>query len=148
VTTTGNSAKASELRHLGADMILNHHTDNIVQAIQNAHGVNLVIELVSTTLQTSIEACAQDGRIVLIGNLGGQQATIDTQVARLKRVNIIGGGLLHTSTANEQRILQLIADKAIDPIIARTLPIEQAAEAHQLLESGELMGKIVLVHTK
>lgn len=147
VTTTGNSAKASELRHLGADMILNHHTDNIVQAIQNAHGVNLVIELVSTTLQTSIEASAQDGRIVLIGNLGGQQATIDTQVARLKRVNIIGGGLLHTSTANEQRILQLIADKAIDPIIARTLPIEQAAEAHQLLESGEPMGKIVLVHT-
>ncbi|MFL5705032.1 MAG: zinc-binding alcohol dehydrogenase family protein [Ktedonobacteraceae bacterium] len=146
VTTTGNSAKASELRHLGADMILNRRTDNIVQAIQNAHGVNLVIELVSTTLQTSIEASAQDGRIVLIGNLGGQQATIDTQVARLKRVNIIGGGLLHTSTANEQRILQLIADKAIEPIIARTLPIEQAAEAHQLLESGELMGKIVLVH--
>jgi NADPH:quinone reductase-like Zn-dependent oxidoreductase len=146
VTTTGNSAKASELRHLGADMILNRRTDNIVQAIQNAHGVNLVIELVSTTLQTSIEASAQDGRIVLIGNLGGQQATIDTQVARLKRVNIIGGGLLHTSTANEQHILQLIADKAIDPIIARTLPIEQAAEAHQLLESGELMGKIVLVH--
>ncbi|MFL5692631.1 MAG: zinc-binding alcohol dehydrogenase family protein [Ktedonobacteraceae bacterium] len=146
VTTTGNSAKASELRHLGADMILNRRTDNIVQAIQNAHGVNLVIELVSTTLQTSIEASAQDGRIVLIGNLGGQQATIDTQVARLKRVNIVGGGLLHTSTANEQHILQLIADKAIDPIIARTLPIEQAAEAHQLLESGELMGKIVLVH--
>ncbi|MFL5665612.1 MAG: zinc-binding alcohol dehydrogenase family protein [Ktedonobacteraceae bacterium] len=146
VTTTGNSAKASELRHLGADMILNRRTDNIVQAIQNAHGVNLVIELVSTTLQTSIEASAQDGRIVLIGNLGGQQATIDTQVARLKRVNIVGGGLLHTSTANEQHILQLIADKAIEPIIARTLPIEQAAEAHQLLESGELMGKIVLVH--
>ena len=111
------------------------------------HGVNLVVELVSTTLQTSIEASAQNGRIVLIGNLGGQQATINTQVARLKRVNIIGGGLLHTSTANEQRILQLIADKAIDPIIARTLPIEQAAEAHRLLESGELMGKIVLVHT-
>jgi NADPH:quinone reductase-like Zn-dependent oxidoreductase len=128
-------------------MILNHRTDNIVQAIQNAHGVNLVIELVSTTLQTSIEASAQDGRIVLIGNLGGQQATIDTQVARLKRVNIIGGGHLRTSTANEQRILQLIADKAIDPLIARVLPIEQAAEAHQLLESGELMGKIVLVHT-
>jgi NADPH:quinone reductase-like Zn-dependent oxidoreductase len=148
VTTAGNNAKASELRHLGADMILNRRTDNIVQAIQNAHGVNLVIELVSTTLQTSIEASAQDGRIVLIGNLGGQQATIDTQVARLKRVNIIGGGHLRTSTANEQRILQLIADKAIDPLIARVLPIEQAAEAHQLLESGELMGKIVLVHTQ
>src|SRR5437879_1333551 len=64
VTTTGNNAKASELRHLGADMILNRRTDNIVQAIQNAHGVNLVIELVGTTLQTSIEASAQDGRIV------------------------------------------------------------------------------------
>ncbi len=145
VTTASNSAKASELRHLGADMVLNYHTDNIAQAIQNAHGVNLVIELVSTTLQTSIEACAQDGRIVLIGNLGGQQATIDTQLCRLKRVNIIGGGLLHTSTENEQRTLQLIAEHQITPIIAYVLPIDQAAKAHELLEAGEHTGKIVLV---
>lgn len=147
VTTASNSSKAEELRRLGADMVINHREDNVGQVIQNAHGVNLVIELVSTTLQSSIEACVNDGRIVLIGNLGGQKATIDTQQCRLKRVQIIGGGVLHTSTANEQRILQLIAEKAIHPIIYRTLPVEQAAQAHRLLASGENLGKIVMTHS-
>src|SRR5207249_4010506 len=108
---------------------------------------NLVIELVGTTLQASIDACANDGRVVLIGNLGGQQATVDTQAWRLKRVNVIGGGIRHTSRENEERILQLIAEKAIQPIISRTMPIEEAAEAHRLLDSGKIIGKIVLVHS-
>ncbi|GAC1349293.1 MAG: zinc-binding dehydrogenase [Ktedonobacteraceae bacterium] len=147
VTTAGSEAKASALRRLGADMVVNHRTENVGQVVQNAHGVNLVIELVSTTLQASIESCTTDGRIVLIGNLGGQQATIDTQQCRLKRVQIIGGGVYHTSTENEQRILELIANKAVTPIIAHTFPVAQAGEAHRMLTSGELMGKIVLVHS-
>src|SRR6266576_1859408 len=146
-TTTGSSEKAAELRHLGADLVLNHKEQNVGQMIHDAGGVNLVIELVSTTLQASIDACLNDGRIVLIGNLGGQQATVDTQTWRLKRVHVIGGGMLRTSKENEERILQLVADKLIHPIIARTLPIEKAAEAHHILDSGEIVGKIVLVHS-
>src|SRR5947209_12757524 len=49
VTTASNSTKASELRHLGADMVVNHRNEKVGQVIQNAHGVNLVIELVSAT---------------------------------------------------------------------------------------------------
>ncbi len=146
-TTTSNNAKVAELRHLGADRVINQREENVAEVLQNAHGVNLVIELVSTTLQTSIEVCAQDGRIVLIGNLGGQQATIDTQLCRLKRVHIIGGGMLRTSSENEQHILEMIAAKTVTPAIARTLPIEEAAQAHRLLASGQLVGKIVLVHS-
>src|SRR6266576_4326988 len=139
-TTTGSSEKAAELRHLGADLVVNHKEQNVGQVIRDAGGVNLVIELVSTTLQASIDACQNDGRIVLIGNLGGQQATVDTQTWRLKRVNVIGGGIYHTSTVNEQRILQLVCDQLIHPIIARTMPIEKAAEAHRILASGEILG--------
>jgi NADPH:quinone reductase-like Zn-dependent oxidoreductase len=146
VTTAGSSAKASELRRLGADMVVNHREEKVGQVVQNAHGVNLVIELVGTTLQDSIEACRPDGRIVLVGNLGGQLSTIDTQVCRLKRVHIISGGMLRTSTENERHILELVASKAITPIIAKIMPVEQAAEAHRLVASGELIGKIVLVH--
>ncbi len=146
-TTAGNNEKAAELRHLGADLVVNHKEQNVGQVVHDAGGVNLVIELVSTTLQASIDACLNDGRIVLIGNLGGQQATVDTQTWRLKRVNVIGGGMLRTSKENEERILQLVADKLIHPIIARKMPIEQAAEAHRILASGEIVGKIVLVHS-
>jgi NADPH:quinone reductase-like Zn-dependent oxidoreductase len=147
VTTTSSAAKVSELRQLGADMVINQREENVAEIIQNAYGVNLVIELVSTTLQTSIESCVQGGRIVLIGNLGGQQATIDTQICRLKRVNIIGGGLVHTSTENEQLILEMIAAHAVTPVIAETLPVERAAEAHRRLAAGQMLGKIVLVHS-
>ncbi len=147
VTTASSSAKASEVRRLGADMVVNHREEKVGQVVQNSHGVNLVIELVGTTLQDSIEACSPDGRIVLVGNLGGQQATIDTQVSRLKRVLIIGGGMLRTSVENERHILELIASKAVTPIIAKIMPVEQAAEAHRLVASGELIGKVVLVHS-
>ena len=146
-TTAGSSQKAAELRNLGSDLVVNHKEQNVGQVIRDAGGVNLVIELVSTTLQASIDACLNDGRIVLIGNLGGQQATVDTQIWRLKRINVIGGGMLRTSKENEERILQLVADKLIHPIIARTMPIEKAAEAHRILDSGEIVGKIVLVHS-
>src|SRR6266487_6689095 len=147
VTTTSNNEKASELRRLGADMVINQKEQNVGQVVHEAGGVNLVIELVGTSLQASIDACANDGRVVLIGNLGGQQATVDTQAWRLKRVNVIGGGILHTSRENEERILQLVADKAIHPVISRTMPVEEAAEAHRILESGEIVGKIALVHS-
>ncbi len=146
-TTASNNEKAAELRQLGADLVVNHKEQNVGQVVHEAGGVNLVIELVSTTLQASIDACLNDGRVVLIGNLGGQQATVDTQTWRLKRVNVIGGGMLRTSRENEERILQLVADKAIHPVIARTMPVENAAEAHRILASGEIVGKIVLVHS-
>ncbi|MDQ2717315.1 MAG: zinc-binding dehydrogenase [Chloroflexota bacterium] len=147
IATAGNEEKAEQLRRLGVDMVVNHREQKVGQVVRHAHGVNLVIELVSTTLQDSLEACVNDARIVLIGNLGGQQATVDTQAWRLKRVTVIGGGQLHTTPENEQRILQLIAEKAIEPVIARTMPVEQAAEAHSLLASGKLAGKIVLVYS-
>src|SRR5258706_2654975 len=146
-TTASSKEKAEELHRLGADMVVNHKEENVGQVVQKAGGVNLVIELVSTTLQASIDACVNDGRVVLIGNLGGQQATVDTQSWRLKRLVVIGGRMLRTTRENEEHILQLIADKAIQPIIARTMPVEQAAEAHRMLESGEIIGKIVLVHS-
>ena len=147
VTSASNDEKASEMRRLGADMVVNHRTEDVGQVVKNAHGVNLVIELVSTTLQTSIDACVSDGRVVLVGNLGGQQSTVDTQSWRLKRVTVIGGGIIHTSVANETKILQLIAEKAVTPVIAHILPVEQAAEAHRLVAKGDFSGKVILVHS-
>ncbi len=146
-TTTSSTERATELHKLGADLVLNYKHENIGKLLQEQGGVNLVIELVSTTLQTSLNACVPDAKIVLVGNLGGQQATIDTQSWRLKRVNVIGGGMVHTSVANEEKLLKLIADKSIAPLIAETLSVDDAAQAHHMLSKGEPQGKIVLKHT-
>jgi NADPH:quinone reductase-like Zn-dependent oxidoreductase len=144
--TTGSESKVSALRGLGADMVVNYKEQNVGETLQSVNGVHLVLELVGATLQESIEACAIEGRIVLIGNLGGQKATVDTQAWRLKRVTVRGGGLMHTTPENERHILNLIASRTIEPLISQVLPVEQAAEAHRILESQDAVGKIVLVH--
>lgn len=146
-TTASTEKRAEELRKLGADLVINHRQQDVAKTLQDIGGVSLVIELVGTTLQKSLDACDPDARIILVGNLGGQETTVNTQTWRLKRAHVIGGGTLTTSPENERRILELIAEKLITPLIARTMPVEQAAEAHRLLESGELQGKIVLVHS-
>jgi len=147
IATASSNERADALRKLGADLVINHREQDLVKAIQHEGGTDLILELVSSTLQTSIEAAAQRGRIILIGNLGGKEATVDTQAWRLKQVTIIGGGIVHTSTQNIQQVLQLIADKAVTPVIAQTFPVARAADAHRLLASGEPQGKIILTHS-
>ena len=145
-TTASSDTRAETLRQLGADLIIDHHKQDVGKVLQEQGGVHLVVELVGSTLQASLDACAPDARVILIGNLGGQQAEVNTQTWRLKRVSVIGGGMAHTSTENIQKMLQLVADKALSPLIAKTFPVEQAAQAHQMLASGEPQGKIVLTH--
>ena len=146
MATTGSEHKTEELRRLGADMVVNYKQQSVAEAARTVNGVNLVMELVGSTLQESIDACAPEGRVVLIGNLGGQKATVDTQSWRLKRVNVLGPGLMHTTPANEEHVLGLVAKKIVQPVIADVLPVEQAAEAHRRLADHEVIGKIVLVH--
>lgn len=146
VATTSSEEKAVVLRRLGADMVVNYKEQSISEAVRSVHGVNLVLELVGATLQESIDACASEGRVVLIGNLGGQKSTVDTQSWRLKRVSVLGGGLMHTTPENEAHILQLVAQKTITPLIHKVLPVEQAAEAHHMLAKQEVLGKVVLLH--
>src|SRR5579875_3117611 len=148
LATTGSESKADTLRRLGVDMIVNYKGQSIGEAARSVNGVHLVLELVGATLQESIDACAPEGRVVLIGNLGGQKATVDTQSWRLKRVNVLGGGLMHTTPENEEHILNLVAKKTVQPLISEILPVEQAAEAHRKLEAHQIIGKIVLVHGK
>src|SRR5260370_34164654 len=74
-TTTSNDEKAAALRRLGADMVVNHREQNVGQAVHDAGGVNLVIELVSTTLQASIDACVNGGAAGLTGDFDSHQGT-------------------------------------------------------------------------
>lgn len=146
MATTGREDKADTLRKLGADMIVNYNQQSVAEAARTVNGVNLVLELVGATLQESISACAPDGRVVLIGNLGGQKATVDTQAWRLKRVNVLGPGIMHTTPANEEHVLGLVAKKIVQPVIAATFPVSQASEAHRKLEKHAIVGKVVLLH--
>ena len=146
VATTSSEEKAVVLRRLGADMVVNYKEQSVGQVVRSVNGVHLALELVGATLQESIEACTNEGRVVLIGNLGGQHSTVDTQAWRLKRVTVVGAGIMHTTPENEAHILQLIDQQTITPLIHEVLPVERAAEAHRKLANQEVVGKIVLTH--
>ncbi len=147
-TTASSEERAEQLRQLGADLVINHKTQEVGKTVQEAGGVDLVLETVGNTLQESINACRSQGRVVLIGNLGGAESTVNTQSWRLKSVQVLGGGMMHTTPQNEEKILKLISEDKIKPLIARIMPIAEVAEAHRLLEQGHLQGKIVLQHNE
>ena len=93
------------------------------------------------------------GRLVQIGLIGGSRADINLRPVMQKRLTITGSTLRTRSVAEkgaiardlEARVWPLLASRQVAPVIDRTLPLSEAAEAHRLLESGEAIGKIVLV---
>ena len=144
--SAGGAGKAAQLTGLGVDLVIDHRKSPLGASVRDAGGVNLVMENVGSTLPDSLMACLPDARVVLIGNAGGREVNVDTQDWRLKRITVIGGGSLRAKPIDERAILEAIANGQFKPVIARTLPISQVAEAHRLIEGNQVFGKVILTH--
>jgi NADPH2:quinone reductase len=100
----------------------------------------------------NLKALAVDGRLIQIGLQGGAKSQIDLRIIMQRRLTLTGSTLRPRSVAEkaaiardlEQHVWPLLSSGIVAPIIDRTVPLENAAEAHRLLESGEVVGKIVL----
>lgn len=156
LATAGSDAKCAACERLGARAI-NYRTTDFVQVIHEftgAKGVDVVLDIVGGDyLQKNIECLAMHGRLIQIGLLGGSRAEINLRPLMQKRLTLTGSTLRTRSVAEkgaiarelETRVWPLLASRQVAPLIDRTLPLAEAAEAHRLLESGEVIGKIVLV---
>jgi NADPH2:quinone reductase len=156
LTTAGSDAKCAACERLGARAI-NYRTSDFAQVIHEftgAKGVDVVLDIVGGDyLQKNIECLAMHGRLIQIGLLGGSRAEINLRPLMQKRLTLTGSTLRTRSVAEkgaiarelEARVWPLLASRQVAPLIDRTLPLGEAAEAHRLLESGEVIGKIVLV---
>ena len=99
-----------------------------------------------------IKALADDGRIVVIATLGGNKSTFDSSELMRRRLTITGStlrprplafkGLI--AKALQLHVWPLLTAGKIKPIIHCTLPLEQAAKGHAMMEAGEQIGKIIL----
>jgi NADPH:quinone reductase-like Zn-dependent oxidoreductase len=114
-----------------------------VKEMTGGKGCDLVIEVVGErTLDQSIRALRKGGRVVLAGNVTGQKAQITPAHFILKEVSLIG---TRTCTKEElQSVYQLIVTGAVRVHIDQVLPLEQASEAHRLMEAGASLGRYVL----
>lgn len=145
--TAGTDAKLAKARQLGAYEVVNHTTEDVPKRIREftgGRGVDMVVEHVGTaTWDRSLKCLVRSGRLVTCGATTGHEAQLDLRVLFGRQLSLLGcymgrkGELLRAS--------QFFFAGELRPVIDRTYPLAEAAEAHRCLESRQQFGKVVLV---
>ena len=151
--TAGSAKKCAACEQLGAERAINYRTEDFVEAVQaltGGKGVDVVLDMVAGDyVPREMKALADDGGIVIIATLGGSKAAVDLMDVLRRRH---GSTLRPRSVEFKAEIARALREKVwplveagrMSPIIYATFPLEHAAKAHALMESGEHIGKIVL----
>ncbi|WAJ45079.1 NAD(P)H-quinone oxidoreductase [Mycobacterium sp. Aquia_216] len=155
--TAGSAAKLDTCRDLGAEITINYHDEDFVARLrEETDGADVIFDIMGASyLDRNLDALANDGQLVIIGMQGGLKAELNIGKLLPKRARIIGttlrgrpvsgpnskGEIVAAVTAS---VWPMIADGRVRPFIGARMPIQQAAEAHQQLVSGDVHGKIVL----
>jgi NADPH:quinone reductase-like Zn-dependent oxidoreductase len=147
IATASSEAKLKKAQELGADHLINYSKDDFVEQVKritNRRMVDVVFEHVGqATFEKSVTCLPYGGRLVTCGASSGYEAKLDLRVLFYKRISLLGSTM--GSKGDLFRILQLLEEGKLKPVLDRTLPLEQAAEAHRLLENRSQFGKVVLV---
>jgi NADPH2:quinone reductase len=154
--TAGTDDKCRACEELGAERGINYRTGDFVAVVREltaGKGVDVVLDMVAGDyVAREIDCLADDGRIALIALLGGARANVDLGQVLRRRLTISGSTLrprpveFKAAIARklQERVWPLFAQGKIKPVIYRTFPLAQAAQAHALMESSTHVGKIVL----
>jgi NADPH2:quinone reductase len=154
--TAGSEVKCAAMLDLGADLAINYKQSDFVEAVKEAtggKGVDLILDMVGGDYITrNYQAAAVEGRIVQIAFLNGRKAEADFSLLMMKRLTHTGSTLrardiaFKAAIAGElrQHVWPLLNERKVLPVMDSIYPMEQAAAAHQRMEDGEHIGKIVL----
>ncbi|MCP1848460.1 MULTISPECIES: NAD(P)H-quinone oxidoreductase [unclassified Bradyrhizobium] len=157
IVTVGSQAKADACLKLGADHAVNYKTEDFVEAVKKAtggNGANVILDMVGGDyIDRNYDAAAVEGRIVQIAFLSGTpKATANFAKLMVKRLHHTGSTLRPRSNADkaamvaaiEAKVLPLLREGRVKPLMDSTFPLEKAADAHRRMETSEHIGKIVL----
>lgn len=155
-TTASSEAKLQRCRELGADITINYKEESFAARVAEAtggQGVNLVLDFVGAPYwNDNLAALGIDGRLALIGFLGGSRGQLDLGPLMNKRITVFSTTLRRTPLPQKIALTEAFSAFAqgrlesgeLQPVIDTVLPLAQAAEAHRLMESNSTIGKIVL----
>jgi putative PIG3 family NAD(P)H quinone oxidoreductase len=155
-TTAGNDRKCAVCAELGAHRAINYRDEDFVSVVKSesaGQGVDLILDMVGGDyIQRNLKALATEGRLVFIGFLGGPKADVNFAPIMLKRLTVTGSTLRARDVAFKadiadklrRHVWPLLASGQVRVNIHQTFPLAEAAAAHQLMESSEHIGKIVL----
>jgi len=154
IATARSAGKAARARELGADVAVDTTHDDFGAAAKAAGGVDVALDMVGAPcFAPTLEALKTGGRIVYIAALGGGMLELPVRQIMLKRA-VVTGSTLRPRSADEKARLAMQVERVVWPWIAagkvraivdRTFPLAEAAAAHAYLESGDHVGKIVLI---
>ncbi|GIQ71023.1 NAD(P)H-quinone oxidoreductase [Xylanibacillus composti] len=155
--TAGSERKLERCRELGAEDGWNYRNGSFAPwlAEQVPEGVHIVMDFIGASyLQDNLEALAVDGRLILIGTMGGgiYEGPLNLGHMLMKRLQVLGTNLRMRDTAEKIRLSQEFSDYAmplfekgtLKPVIDRVYDWREAAEAHRYMERNENIGKIIL----
>ncbi|CAG2160380.1 alcohol dehydrogenase catalytic domain-containing protein [Cupriavidus numazuensis] len=145
IAVNRDASRDGALRDCGADVVIRPDAQmpGTVLALTGGRGVQLAFEHVaSATFAHSLASLATDGRLVLGGVTTGIEATLDLKAVFTKRLEILGAR--GSGRKDLDQVVRLAAEGQVRPLVQQVLPLEQAAQAHHWLESGRVLGKIVL----
>ncbi|CAI0741372.1 NAD(P)H-quinone oxidoreductase [Serratia ficaria] len=158
ITTVGSEDKRQASLALGADVAINYRSEDFVERTKSAtdgKGADVIVDLIAGDyLAKNYQAAAMEGRIVQIGTQNGVVKELNLMPLLLKRLTHTGSTLRSRSVEDKGQIAAELLEKVwpllergvLKPQIFKTFRLEQAAEAHALMESSEHIGKIMLTH--
>lgn len=155
--TAGSDEKCAACVKLGAEKAINYRTQDFlaeVKAATGGRGVDVILDMVGGDyVPRELKCLADDGRLVFIAFLRGPKTELDINEVMRRRLTISGSTLRPRSIEYKGKVARALRDTIwphveagrIRPQVFRSFPLAQAADAHRLMESGEHIGKIVLV---
>ena len=154
--TAGSKEKCRVCEELGADLAVNYREHDFVEVIGNAtagKGVDVILDMVGGDyVPRNVELAALNGRIVIIASLRGRQADLNIGPIMMKCL-IVTGSVLRPRTDEEKAAIAaslyehawpLIESGEVKPVIDSVFPFKDVVKAHELMESSQHIGKIVL----
>ena len=154
--TAGSAKKLAGAAELGLDVGINYHDQDFAAVVKEhtaGAGVDVLIDFIGGPYwDQNIASMAILGRLVEVGLMGGGRVEVDLGQLMAKRLQVTGTGLRSRSieeklavTAQFKRhVLPHLASGSMKPVVDRTFPLEEAAEAHRYMETNANFGKIVL----
>ncbi len=155
IATAGSEDKCQACRDLGADLAINYRDQDFVEAAKEftgGKGADVILDMVGGDyLPRNLKALNRDGRLVNIAFMQGAKIEVNFMPLMLKRQTITGSTLRAQSVAAKAAIANsvkttvwpLIEAGKVKPVIYKTFSLDQAKEAHELMESNKHIGKIV-----
>jgi putative PIG3 family NAD(P)H quinone oxidoreductase len=156
IATAGSAEKCEACVKLGADRAVNYREEDfvsVVKEVTGGTGANVILDMVGGDyISRNYEAAAIDGRIVQIAFLHGAKTTADFSRLMVKRLTHTGSTLrprtvefkAHIANELERRVWPLLATRRVAPVMDMIFPLKEAWRAHERMEEGEHIGKIVL----